>query len=252
MVAITALQPDVIQTISGTVTQLVRDNEENELDGFILKDTTGEVVVDAEEGVNLTVGEQVTVVGELEKDDGDIEFEALKITKADGIVILNPFETAGAGPNDDIFDGTSGQDTFDGGLGRDFVKGRGGADNLTGGNSADILIGGRGRDSLTGGRGKDKFVYESLKEGGDRITDFNVRQDAIVVDDIFADDRFEEVSGNNLDQFADFLKLTQVGSSTVVRVDSDGTGGSTPFKVLVTLEGVNAANLSVRNFVFDD
>lgn len=246
---INTLQPDVIQTLSGTITQLVTDTEDNVIDAFILKDATGQVVVDATEGLNLTVGEAVTVVGENEIDNGTSQFAALKITRADGTVVLNPFETAGAGPNDDILDGTNGQDTLDGGQGRDFLKGRGGKDSLTGGNGRDLIIGGNGKDILTGGKGKDEFVYNLLKEGGDRITDFNVKQDVFVVDDLFATDLFEDTNSGSIDQFADYVKLSQVGSSTVVRIDSDGTG-SAPFKVLATLEGVNAGDLSARNVSF--
>jgi len=249
--AINTIQPGVIQTLSGIITQLVTDVEDNVVDSFILKDATGQVVVDATDGLNLTVGDSVTVIGESEIDNGTSQFEALKITKANGTVVLNPFETAGAGPSDDILDGTNGTDALDGKDGRDFLKGRGGKDSLLGGTGADILIGGNGKDSLTGGKGKDEFVYESLKEGGDRITDFNVKQDTIVLDDVFANDLFEAVSSGSLDQFAGYLKLSQVGSSTVVRIDSDGTGGSSPFKVLATLEGVSVANLSARNFSFD-
>ena len=249
MVTINTLQPNVIQTLSGTITQLVTDVEDKVVDAFILKDATGQVTVDATEGLNLAIGDAVTVVGESEIDNGTPQFAALKITKANGTVVLNPFETAGASSNDDILDGTNKGDTLDGGAGRDFVKGRGGKDSLTGGAGADILIGGNGKDTLTGGKGKDEFVYESIKEGGDRITDFNVKQDVIVVDDIFGN-LFEDISGGSLDQFAEHLKLTQVGSSTVVQIDPDGTGGSTPFKVLATLEGVKAGDLSIRNFSF--
>jgi Ca2+-binding RTX toxin-like protein len=245
------LKSGVVQTLSGTVVRLVADTEENEIDSFILKDATGEVLVDAEE-LNLTVGDPLTVVGELKTDEeeGETAFEALKITKADGKVILNPFGTAGAASTDDILDGTNRRDTFDGGAGRDFLNGRGGKDDLLGGAGGDILIGGRGKDVLTGGAGKDVFAYETVIEGGDRITDFNVRQDAIDLDDVFGDD-IADIKGNSLDQFADVLKLTQVGANTVVRVDINGASGSASFKDLVTLEGVNAANLSARNFIFD-
>ena len=245
---INTLQSDGIQTLSGIITQLVTDLEDKVVDGFILKDATGQVAVDAVDGLNLAVGDAVTVIGESEIENGTSQFAALKITKADGTVVLNPFETTGAASEDDILDGTSGKDSLDGGQGNDFLKGRGGKDNLMGGNGNDILIGGYGRDTLTGGNGRDQFVYDVLKEGGDRITDFNVGQDTIVLDNLFADNLFKTVSGRSLDQLADYLKLSQVGSSTVVRVDLDGAGGSTLFKVMATLEGVDIADLSARNF----
>jgi Ca2+-binding RTX toxin-like protein len=245
---ISSLRSGVIQTLSGTVTLLVTDKEDKEVDSFILKDATGEVLIDAEE-LNLVVGDKVTVVGEFEGDseEGEPEFEALKITKADGTVVLNPFGTAGAAANDDIFDGTNNRDVFDGGAGRDFLMGRGGRDSLSGGDGDDLLIGGAGKDMLTGGNGQDVFRYQSLKERGDRITDFNVRQDAIDIDDLLEDNPFESSPPSNLAQLADFVKLTQVGSRTVVRISADGESDS--FKVLATLEGVNAASMGIRNFI---
>jgi uncharacterized protein len=125
----------------------------------------------------------------------------------------------------------------------------GGKDTLSGGDDSDILIGGRGKDVLTGGAGKDTFGYESLREGGDRITDFNVKQDVIEIDgDLFKKGDVFESKIRSLDQISEFVKLTQSGSRTVVSIDPDGNAGSDSFKVLATLEGVNAANLSARNF----
>ena len=246
---ISSLRPDVIQTFSGTVQSLIKDTEENIVDSFILKDATGEVLVDATE-LNLTVGQSVTVTGELEKSNsgGSTAFDALKITKADGTVILNPFETAGAAPNDDILDGTNSRDVLNGGSGRDFLKGRGGKDKLSGGEGDDILVGGNGKDVLTGGTGKDLFSYQLSREGGDRITDFNVKQDTIDIDNLLKTNAFDSTKPSDLKQLADFVKLTQVGSRTVVSVDADGAG-SAGFKVLATLEGVSAATLSARNFI---
>lgn len=248
---ISNVRPNVIQTLSGTVTQLVTDVEDNVVDGFILKDATGQVIVDAEEGLNLTVGEAITVTGEIAIDDDETsQFEALKITKTNGTVVLNPFGTAGAVTNDDILDGTNQRDVFNGGAGRDLLKGRGGGDTLSGGDSGDILIGGHGKDVLTGGGGKDTFGYDSLGEGGDRITDFNVKQDAIEIDgDLLKEGDVFESKIRNLDQIAEFVKLTQIGSQTVVSIDPDGEAGSASFNVLATLEGVNAVKLNARNFI---
>jgi Ca2+-binding RTX toxin-like protein len=247
---ISNLRSNVIQTLSGTIKSLVTDPKDKVVDSFILKDATGEVLVDAEE-LNLTVGQPVTVVGEFDSNNGDGEaaFEALKITKADGTVVLNPFGTAGAASDDDILDGTNSRDVLDGGLGRDFLNGRGGKDKLSGGDGDDILIGGNGRDVLTGGNGQDTFGYQSLKERGDRITDFEVSEDAIDIDNLLKNSPFDSTKLSNLSQLADFVKLTQVGSRTVVSIDADGSAGSASFKVLATLEGVNATSLSARNFI---
>ncbi len=67
-------------TISGTVRSVVGNN-------FILDDGTGEVIVDAGprwyQAVNVSEGEQVTIVGEYDDDD----FDAFQITRANGEVI---------------------------------------------------------------------------------------------------------------------------------------------------------------------
>jgi serralysin len=51
-----------------------------------------------------------------------------------------------------------------------------GNDILTGGASNDALTGGYGKDILTGGLGADRFIFKSLADRGDRITDFNASQ----------------------------------------------------------------------------
>ncbi len=71
------VKDDFIVSISGTVTS-IREDE------FILSDRTGQVLVDADLGkgqiLPLTVGERVTVVGDLDDED----FDAISITRANG------------------------------------------------------------------------------------------------------------------------------------------------------------------------
>jgi len=52
------------------------------------------------------------------------------------------------------------------------LRGFGGADTLAGGGGDDGLVGGAGHDRLTGGAGNDRFVFETLAQAGDVITDF--------------------------------------------------------------------------------
>lgn len=97
----------------------------------------------------------------------------------------------------DVFMGGHGDDTYDGAQGRDLMFGTDGEDSLSGGNSKDVifggdgddtidggrgndsLIGGLGDDVLTGGQGNDTFVFTSLDEGVDTITDFKTARDQI-------------------------------------------------------------------------
>lgn len=78
-------------TISGQVTGIKGDE-------FMLNDGTGEIVVDTNDRklTNLSVGEQVTVVGEYDDDD----FDAFSITRQDGTII----QLRSASWNDDDWD----------------------------------------------------------------------------------------------------------------------------------------------------
>jgi Ca2+-binding RTX toxin-like protein len=87
----------------------------------------------------------------------------------------------GAG-GDDLLLGGRGNDTLFGREGNDRLYGGHGHDTLAGGQGDDVLFGGHGPDRLTGGAGKDAFVFNTKPNGSlnaDRITDFNVKDDAI-------------------------------------------------------------------------
>ena len=61
------------------------------------------------------------------------------------------------------------------------MKGGSFSDKISGGTGNDILSGGLGKDFLTGGKGKDTFVFDTKasKSNADKITDFNVKDDTI-------------------------------------------------------------------------
>ncbi len=86
---------------------------------------------------------------------------------------------------DDIVEGGSGYDRVNGGGGDDVVKGGKGNDLLIGGKGDDWLAGGEGSDHMTGNGGKDRFLFKQGDTGTgpdkDYITDFNVKQDWIVL-----------------------------------------------------------------------
>ncbi|MCW2286428.1 Ca2+-binding RTX toxin-like protein [Rhodoblastus acidophilus] len=68
-----------------------------------------------------------------------------------------------------------------GGAGADRLTGDSGVNVLSGGGGNDILTGLGGADVLTGGAGADAFVYTSLIDLGDTITDFTSGSDHIDV-----------------------------------------------------------------------
>jgi len=82
--------------------------------------------------------------------------------------------------------GKSGANVLTGLDGNDTLNGLDGSDKVYGGNGNDRIIGGWGTDQLTGGAGSDRFEFgaaiNSPKGAGDRITDFNLGNDTIVID----------------------------------------------------------------------
>jgi serralysin len=77
--------------------------------------------------------------------------------------------------------GGSGNDTIIGNIANNTLIGNGGNDTINGGAGNDRLIGGAGNDVLTGGAGNDVFVFNSLADVGDTITDFKHGQDHIEI-----------------------------------------------------------------------
>jgi Ca2+-binding RTX toxin-like protein len=80
--------------------------------------------------------------------------------------------------------GTKLQDVVVGGTGQDHIVGGAGKDQLSGGSGNDRIEGGPDGDRLTGGKGKDAFIFTSRPgpSNVDTITDFNVKDDAIWLD----------------------------------------------------------------------
>jgi Ca2+-binding RTX toxin-like protein len=90
-------------------------------------------------------------------------------------------DTINGGAGKDALSGGDGNDSIQGGTGNDTLKGGSGKDILIGGSGNDRLVGGPGNDTLTGGADVDRFIFNTPNEKLDRITDFNVPEDAIAV-----------------------------------------------------------------------
>ena len=81
-----------------------------------------------------------------------------------------------------VLNGGAGNDIINGAAGNDIIAGAAGNDRLIGGAGVDRLIGGAGRDVLVGGIGGDRFVFNSISERIDVISDFNrIQGDKIVI-----------------------------------------------------------------------
>lgn len=111
--------------------------------------------------------------------------------------------------------------------------GEAGNDKLFGGLGNDLLDGGLGADVLTGGQGEDSFRFSTELGNGnvDRIKDFNVSDDTILLDSsIFTDldsglldftAFHQSASGTALDAFDRILYDTNDGT---LSYDADGSG----------------------------
>jgi hypothetical protein len=139
----------------------------------------------------------------------------------------------GGNGNDRMFGG-HGVDRLNGGNGDDLLQGDAGNDILVGDRGNDALIGGLGRDRLTGGQGNDRFVYRSIREFGDIITDFEIVRDRIDLSAIFR--------GRGSMQN---IRLQQRGLDTIVQTVVGGQSYN-----LATVQRVNANTLAARHFQF--
>ena len=127
------------------------------------------------------------------------------------------------------------------------VNGSSARDVLVGSPGDDIISGGPGGDLLTGGGGNDRFVYTSVLDGGDTITDF--------------------VPGASMLDFSSLLRSLAVtsadpitsghvtcatkGADAVIGVDPDGSAGAAVSRPMVLLKNVAcSAALAGRNFSF--
>jgi Ca2+-binding RTX toxin-like protein len=148
-----------------------------------------------------------------------------------------------------IINGNSFKNIIDGGVGDDHLFGFAGGDTLTGGDGSDWLTGGQGNDILTGGNGNDYFAYNSITDAGDRITDFTVGSDKIVLTEVVNSSGFR-----SFNPLADgFFGVRSAGSSmAAIMIDPDGAaGGSFRPAPFLLLNNVSASALNnFSNFVF--
>lgn len=109
-----------------------------------------------------------------------------------------------------------------------------GSDRLSGGAGSDLLDGGLGADSLHGGAGEDSFRFSTALGDGnvDRIQDFNVADDLILLDSLI----FTEAGSAGALSFGSFYasnsgnaqdagdRILYDRDSGFLSYDADGTG----------------------------
>jgi len=120
------------------------------------------------------------------------------------------------------------------------LRGSAGRDTLLGTPGDDRLVGGAGADTLSGGGGRNVFVYESLRDAGDTITDFVPGQDRIDLRTLLA-----AIGASPAGALASgVLRLQASGANTLLLVDTDGLAGAGAPRTLATLLNVGPAQLS--------
>ncbi|MBV6626142.1 MAG: S8 family serine peptidase [Rivularia sp. (in: Bacteria)] len=128
------------------------------------------------------------------------------------------------------------------------ILGTKGRDVLTGDDTDNIITGLQSRDILTGGGGNDEFVYTSLRDAGDIITDFEVGSDTIVLTQLL-----DSLGYTGSDAISDgYVSFGANGNDAFVQIDQDGTMGSRFARTIITLENVSLTEISnPNNFVFE-
>ena len=116
--------------------------------------------------------------------DGSIEIrDTLPNTNGDsGTDTLTGIERInfGFGGAYDVVTGSTGRDILTAGRSWSIIIGYNGNDRLNGGYGNDTLSGGGGNDTLTGGTGADRFIFNSVGDGLDTITDFNSAESDLI------------------------------------------------------------------------
>jgi len=205
------------------------DNQFNNLEGWYIDDVVVRGVANRTHKVTVGNGDTLTELnfGFRPTQPGIISVP----TKEEAISTTVRQRFVGDAGNDRLIGHQSGR-----------LVGKAGNDWLEGKAGDDILIGGEGSDTLTGGAGSDRFVYHTLADRRDVITDFEVNADVIDLR------RWKDaiVPGFNL---AESLKLVQVGSGVAFRIDTNGTATPRGFRTLVVLEQLAVTELTAANIL---
>ena len=125
------------------------------------------------------------------------------------------------------------------------INGTSGNDTIVGTAGDDVITGGAGADRITGNGGRDVFVYTSMRDAADTITDFTPNDDRLDLSALLA-----SIGASPATAVANGVVVwQQSGTSTVVSIDTDGKAGPGVPRVLVTLLNVDATTIDpVRDF----
>ena len=111
-----------------------------------------------------------------------------------------------------------------------------GRDTLVGTAADNRITGGAGSDSLTGGAGGDTFVYNTLREIGDTITDFTPYADKVAVGQLLISIGY---FGESNAVSEGYIKILDTTGGAAVQIDTDGPGRGAG-RTIATLRGLTA------------
>ncbi|MGK7902872.1 MAG: choice-of-anchor D domain-containing protein [Hormoscilla sp.] len=131
------------------------------------------------------------------------------------------------------------------------ITGGSGSQTLTGTDGPDRITGGLGRDVITGGAGNDEFVYSQLRDVGDRIMDFVVGEDKLLLRDLFTS-LSQSISDLATAKSQGFISFVDRNPHTVVMLDPDGSSGLRGrYRPLAVILNVIESDLDAAgNFIF--
>ncbi|MDT7837608.1 ExeM/NucH family extracellular endonuclease [Aquabacterium sp. OR-4] len=123
-----------------------------------------------------------------------------------------------------------------------YITGTAARDTLTGTAGDDLITGGVGADTLTGGAGTNLYIYNSMRDAGDLITDFVPGKDWVDLRQLLAGLGW---TGSN-PVAEGRVRFVASGTGTALEIDADGPAGAGGWRGLVTFANVSPAAFSTQ------